>query len=160
MEARMRYFKLLLPLLLIVVLFVGCGGAPVVEEEPEPEPEVVEEDTTEVVEPERPELVLDRIFFDFDKSNIRTDAADILKTNAEMLELYPEVSVVIEGHCCRIGTSEYNMALGERRAKAAHDYLVNLGVPSEQLSTVSYGEERPLDPENLEKNRRCEFVAE
>ena len=52
------------------------------------------------------------------------------------------------------------MALGERRAKAAHDYLVNLGVPSEQLSTVSYGEERPLDPENLEKNRRCEFVAE
>ena len=79
----MRYFKLLLPLLLIVVLFVGCGGAPVVEEEPEPEPEVVEEDTTEVVEPERPELVLDRIFFDFDKSNIRTDAADILKTNAE-----------------------------------------------------------------------------
>jgi len=145
---------------LIVVLLIGCGGAPVVEEEPMEEPEVVAEDTTEVVEPERPELVLDRIFFDFDKSDIRADAAAILDANGEMLELYPEVNVVIEGHCCRIGTSEYNMALGERRAKAALDYLVGLGVPSGQLSTVSYGEERPLDPENLEKNRRCEFVAE
>jgi peptidoglycan-associated lipoprotein len=156
----MRYFKLFLPVLLIVVLLIGCGGAPVVEEEIVEEPEVVEEDTTEVVEPERPELVLDRIFFDFDKSDIRPDAAAILDANSEMLELYPEVNVVIEGHCCRIGTAEYNMALGERRAKAALNYLVGLGIPTAQLSTVSYGEERPLDPENLEKNRRCEFVAE
>ncbi len=156
----MRYFKVFLPVLLIVVLLIGCGGAPVVEEEIVEEPEVVEEDTTEVVEPERPELVLDRIFFDFDKSDIRPDAAAILDANSEMLELYPEVNVVIEGHCCRIGTAEYNMALGERRAKAALNYLVGLGIPAAQLSTVSYGEERPLDPENLEKNRRCEFVAE
>ena len=155
----MRYFKLLLPVLLIVVLFVGCGGAPVVEEEPMEEPEVVEEDTTEVEEPERPELVLDRIFFDFDKSDIRPDAAEVLEANGEMLGLYPEVSVVIEGHCCEIGTSEYNMALGERRAQAAQDYLSKLGVEAD-ISTVSYGEERPLDPEDLEQNRRCEFVAE
>lgn len=152
----MRYFKLLFPVLLVIVLLVGCGGAPVVEEEVEPEPVVVE-DTT-VVEPERPELVLDRIFFDFDKSAIKPDAATILEANSEMLDLYPEVNVVIEGHCCEIGTSEYNMALGERRAKAAQDYLVKLGLDAERLSTVSYGEERPLDPENLEKNRRCEFV--
>ena len=155
----MRYFKLLLPVLLIVVLFVGCGGAPVVEEEPIEEPEVVEEDTTEVEEPERPELVLDRIFFDFDKSDVRPDAAEVLEANGEMLGLYPEVSVVIEGHCCEIGTSEYNMALGERRAQAAQDYLSKLGVEAD-ISTVSYGEERPLDPEDLEQNRRCEFVAE
>jgi peptidoglycan-associated lipoprotein len=153
----MRYLKLFVPVLLIVVLFIGCGGAPVVEEEPIEEPEIVLEDTTEV-EPERPELVLNRIFFDFDKSNIRSDAAGVLEANSEMLELYPEVDIVIEGHCCRIGTSEYNMALGERRAKAAHDYLVGLGVSADRLSTVSYGEERPLDPENLEMNRRCEFV--
>jgi peptidoglycan-associated lipoprotein len=153
----MRYFKILLPVLLIVVLLVGCGGAPVVEEEPMEELEVVEEDTTEV-EPERPELVLDRIFFDFDKSVIRPDAAGILEANSEMLELYPEVDIVIEGHCCEIGTAEYNMALGERRAKAAQDYLIKLGVGSERLSTVSYGEEQPLDPKKLEKNRRCEFV--
>jgi peptidoglycan-associated lipoprotein len=155
----MRYFKLFVPVLLIVVLLIGCGGAPVVEEEPVPEPEVVE-DTTVVEEPDRPELVLDRIFFDFDKSDIRPDAAEVLEANSEMLDLYPEVSIVIEGHCCEIGTSEYNMALGERRAKAAHDYLVELGIDGERLSTVSYGEEQPLDPEDLEKNRRCEFVEQ
>lgn len=155
----MRYFKLFVPVLLIVALLIGCGGAPVVEEEPAPEPEVVE-DTTVVEEPERPALVLDRIFFDFDKSDIRPDAAEVLEANSEMLDLYPEVNIVIEGHCCEIGTSEYNMALGERRAKAAHDYLVELGIDAGRLSTVSYGEERPLDPEDLPKNRRCEFVEQ
>jgi peptidoglycan-associated lipoprotein len=155
----MRNIKLFLPVLLIVVLLIGCGGAPVAEEEVVEEPEVVEEDTTEV-EPEKPELVLTRIFFDFDKSDIKPEAVDILEANAEMLELYPEINMVIEGHCCEIGTSEYNMALGERRAKAAHDYLVKLGIDSARLSTVSYGEERPLDPEDLPKNRRCEFVVE
>ncbi len=154
----MRNFKLFVPVLLIVALLIGCGGAPVVEEEPIEEPEIVE-DTTVVEEPERPELVLDRIFFDFDKSDIRPDAAEVLEANSEMLDLYPEVNIVIEGHCCEIGTAEYNMALGERRAKAAHDYLVELGIDSERFSTVSYGEEQPLDPEDLPKNRRCEFVV-
>jgi peptidoglycan-associated lipoprotein len=152
----MRYFKVFLSVLLLVVLLVGCGSAPVVEEELVEE-EVVEEDTT-AVEPERPELVLDMIFFDFDKSDIKPDAATVLEANSDMLEVYPEVNVVIEGHCCEIGTSEYNMALGERRAKAAQDYLSKLGVDASRISTVSYGEEEPLDPENLEKNRRCEFV--
>lgn len=155
----MRYLKLFVPVLLIVVLLIGCGGAPVVEEEPMEE-EVVEEDTTEVVEPELPALELNRIFFDFDKSDIRPDAAEVLEDNSEMLDMYPDVDVVIEGHCCEIGTSEYNMALGERRAKAAYDYLVELGIDGDRLSTVSYGEERPLDPEDLPKNRRCEFVVE
>jgi peptidoglycan-associated lipoprotein len=81
-----------------------------------------------------------------------------LKKNAEMLELYPAVNTTIEGHCCEIGTAEYNLALGERRAKAAYEYLKMLGVDAARLSTVSYGEERPLDPKNLEKNRRCEFA--
>jgi len=67
--------------------------------------------------------------------------------------------VVIEGHCCEIGTSEYNMALGERRAKSALDYLSGLGISPDRLSTISYGEERPLDPTVLEENRRCEFVV-
>ncbi|MEO0293753.1 MAG: OmpA family protein [candidate division WOR-3 bacterium] len=147
----MRYLKLALASILVIVLLLGCPRRQeVVVEEPE---EVVEEKA-----PERPALVLNRIFFDFDKSDIRPDAAEVLKQNAEMLKLYPEVNVVIEGHCCEIGTAEYNMALGERRAKAAYDYLVNLGVPSTQLSTISYGEERPLDPKDLKKNRRCEFT--
>jgi peptidoglycan-associated lipoprotein len=147
----------MLGVLLLVGLFFGCASQPVAEEPVEPE--IVEEDTTAAVEPERPELVLNRIFFDFDKSDIRPDAAEILNANADMLGIYPEVNVVIEGHCCRIGTAEYNMALGERRAKAAYNYLVNLGISKSRLSTISYGEERPLDPNVLEKNRRCEFVV-
>ncbi len=154
----MRYLKLFLPVLLIVVLFFGCASQPMVEEEVAEEPEVVE-DTTTVVEPEKPELILNRIFFDFDKSDIRSDAAEILESNGEMLELYSEANVVIEGHCCEIGTSEYNMALGERRAKSALDYLSGLGISLDRLSTVSYGEEQPLDASDLERNRRCEFVV-
>ncbi len=159
----MRYLKLLLPLILLTVIFFGCPKKQVVKPVPEEAPVVPEE--TLVVVPEettvvetRPQLVLERIFFDFDKSDIRQDAAEILKKNAEMLKLYPEVKVNIEGHCCEIGTAEYNMALGERRAKSARDYLLMLGISAERLSTISYGEERPLDPKVLEKNRRCEFV--
>ena len=76
-----------------------------------------------------------------------------------MLKIYPGKNIIIEGHCCELGTAEYNLALGERRAKAARDYLIMLGITSDQLTNVSYGEEKPLDPEVLEKNRRCEFVV-
>ncbi|MGB9721738.1 MAG: OmpA family protein [bacterium] len=156
----MRYIKLTIPILLVAIVFFGCPKKQVVK----PVEPVVPEETTVVVPQEttvvetRPELVLERIFFDFDKSDIRQDAAEILKKNAEMLKLYPEVKVIIEGHCCEIGTAEYNMALGERRAKSARDYLIMLGISSDKLSTVSYGEERPLDPKVLERNRRCEFT--
>ncbi len=155
----MRYIKLTIPIILIAVVFFGCPKKQVVKPvEPAPEETtvVVPQETT-VVET-RPQLVLERIFFDFDKSDIRQDAAETLKKNAEMLKIYPEVKVIIEGHCCEIGTAEYNMALGERRAKSARDYLIMLGIASDRLSTVSYGEERPLDPKVLERNRRCEFV--
>jgi peptidoglycan-associated lipoprotein len=160
----MRFVKYCVPFIIVLVAFFGCPKKQVVKP-----PEVVPETTVTIVpvpeetvpvEPERPALVLNRIFFDFDKSDIRQDAAEILKQNAEMLKIYPEVKIVIEGHCCEIGTSEYNMALGERRAKAARDYLVMLGVPAGQMTTLSYGEERPLDPKVLEKNRRCEFVVQ
>jgi peptidoglycan-associated lipoprotein len=160
----MRYLKLAIPFFLIVVIFVGCPKkqemAPAEEVTPEEIPyEEVEIPEIYPEEPVKPELVLDRIFFDFDKSDIRVDAAEILKRNADMLKMYPEVSVIIEGHCCEIGTAEYNLALGERRANAARDYLVMLGISPNRLATVSYGEERPLDPTDLPKNRRCEFVV-
>lgn len=161
----MRYFKMTIPILLILVAFLGCPKKQVVEpvEEVPVEEEIPFEEVEipEVpVEPPKPELVLRTVFFDFDKSDIRADAADILQDNAEMLKLYPEVNVAIEGHCCEIGTAEYNLALGERRAKAARDYLLMLGITPDRLATVSYGEERPLDRTNLEVNRRCEFVVE
>lgn len=154
----MRYIKLGIPILIILVLFAGCPRRQVVQPVEEvPEEVEVPEEIVLPEEPERPPFEMTRIFFDFDKSDIRADAAEGLRKNAEMLELYPTVNITIEGHCCEIGTAEYNLALGERRAKAAYDYLVMQGVEPARISTVSYGEERPLDPTDLEQNRRCEF---
>jgi peptidoglycan-associated lipoprotein len=152
-----REVKLILPIILIGIIALGCAKKQVVKpvEEPVVEPTPIEVE----VEPERPELVLQRIFFDFDKSDIRADAAQILGRNVEMLKLYPKVNLVIEGHCCEIGTAEYNLGLGERRATAAYDYMLMLGISKNRLSTVSYGEEKPLDAQDLSENRRCEFVV-
>lgn len=156
----MRYLKIALSLFVFIMLFVGCPSRQTVEPVEEPVPyEEVELPVELPEEPPKPELVLNRIFFDFDKSDIRMDAAAVLEKNAEMLKLYPDANVTIEGHCCEIGTAEYNLALGERRAKAARGYLIGLGITDNRLATVSYGEEKPLDPANLEKNRRCEFVV-
>ena len=81
---------------------------------------------------------------------------------AEWLINNPDVRVTIEGHCDERGTNEYNIALGDRRAEAAKAFLVDLGVPAGNLTSISYGEERPVDPGNSEearaKNRRCHFV--
>jgi len=153
----MRYAKLGLPIFIALLMLMGCPKKQVVQ----PAEEVVVEEIPEEIiieEPARAPFEMQRIFFDFDKSDIRADAAEALKKNAQMLELYPEAKITIEGHCCEIGTAEYNLALGERRAKAAYDYLMMLGVAPARLSTVSYGEEKPLDPTVLEKNRRCEFL--
>jgi len=101
------------------------------------------------------------IHFDFDRYDLKPEARQILTRKAEIMKQYPEIKLVVEGHCDQRGTAEYNLALGERRARAAADYLVNLGVPTAKLSIVSYGKERPLDPGNNEaawaKNRRDEF---
>jgi len=105
---------------------------------------------------------LEDIQFDFDKYNVRPDARLILKRNYEVLQGAPGAEVFVEGHCDERGTVEYNLALGQRRANAAQDYLISLGMGGGQVSTVSYGEERPLDPRQTEeawaKNRRCHFV--
>lgn len=85
----------------------------------------------------------DRVFFDFDKSEIRADAQATLAKQAAWLLQYPSTQAVIEGHCDERGTREYNLALGERRASAVKDYLVSLGVQPDRLSTISYGKERP-----------------
>lgn len=101
------------------------------------------------------------INFDFDKYNITPTAQGILKENAAWLKANPGKKVQIEGHCDERGTSEYNMALGAKRAKAAFDYLKSLGIDASTMSTVSYGKELPLDPRHNEeawaKNRRAHF---
>ncbi|MFZ1985813.1 MAG: peptidoglycan-associated lipoprotein Pal [Desulfatitalea sp.] len=102
------------------------------------------------------------ISFDFDSSALRPDAQQILKSKAALMQANPEVKAVIEGHCDDRGTDAYNMALGERRADSARAFLVNLGIAAKRLSTISYGEEKPLDLGGTEaayaKNRRAHFV--
>lgn len=102
-----------------------------------------------------------RIHFAFDSSVLSQKAQDALKSKAKILKKNPELRLVIEGHCDERGTDEYNMALGERRARAAYEYLILLGVDADRMDLVSYGEERPLVEESNEeawaKNRRNEF---
>lgn len=119
--------------------------------------EKAEEIKKEEVEKKIP-LKLNRVFFDFDRYDIRPDAAQILKENANVLKAYPDVKVLLEGHCDERGTDEYNMALGWRRANTTRQYLESLGIEPGRLSTISFGEERPFDPKNYDLNRRCEFV--
>ncbi|MBZ0253030.1 MAG: peptidoglycan-associated lipoprotein Pal, partial [Candidatus Methylomirabilis sp.] len=89
---------------------------------------------------------LKRIHFDFDKSDIRADQAPTLDANGSYLKQNGELKVQVEGHCDERGTNAYNLALGQRRAESAKRYLVKTGVEGGRLSTISYGEERPLDP--------------
>lgn len=101
------------------------------------------------------------IHFAFDRYDLNDDARAYLNELGEWLKKNKNFDVIIEGHCDERGTAEYNLALGERRATAAKNYLVNLGVDAKRLSTISYGEERPLDPRSCEeawaKNRRARF---
>jgi peptidoglycan-associated lipoprotein len=102
------------------------------------------------------------IHFDYDQSFIREDAKPILQNVADYLKSDPNSAILIEGHCDERGTAEYNIALGERRAESTKNYLLSLGVRSGALSTVSFGEEKPLDPGHTEgawaMNRRAHFV--
>ncbi len=85
----------------------------------------------------------DRVFFDFDKYNLKPAAQATLERQAAWLKTYPAVTITIEGHCDERGTREYNLALGARRANAAKDYLVSLGIDPSRITTISYGKERP-----------------
>ena len=104
---------------------------------------------------------LEPIYFDFDQSALRADARDTLRNHAECMK-DRNAKVTIEGHCDERGTEEYNLALGERRARSAKNYLASLGVRRPKMSTISYGESRPAKygsgPEVWSANRRCEFV--
>jgi peptidoglycan-associated lipoprotein len=105
----------------------------------------------------------DRVFFDYDKFNVRDDQRGTVEALAAWLDTNPSVTLAIEGHCDERGTREYNLALGERRANSVRDYLVALGVNPARLSTVSYGEERPAvlgsNDSAWAQNRRGVFVV-
>ena len=161
-------------LLASLALLAGCPSKP---KEVPPPPPTPTTDTSGVGDPNGMvgdtdttagppgELLSKRIiYFDFDRSDLREDARTVLAENARRLQGKATARVSIEGHCDERGTVEYNLALGEKRAAAAKDYLVNYGITADRVSTVSFGEERPLDPAGTEdayaKNRRDEFVVQ
>lgn len=110
------------------------------------------------------ETVAQRIHFAFDKSNITDQAAQILQRKAQALRQYSGFKIQIQGNCDERGSNEYNLALGQRRAESARKYLVSLGISPDRISTISYGEERPIATGHNEQawamNRRDDFVIQ
>ncbi len=184
----MRKISVLVMLLVLGVILAGCTPKKVVQPEPpttvvtpkevkeeavelKPEERITEEqiakiETKDIEIPSYTEekSIFEDILFDFDKYDIRPGAKPTLRTISDWMLKNPAAKILIEGHCCEIGTNEYNLALGDRRAKATMDYLVALGVASGRIEMISYGEERPFCTENkeeecLKKNRRAHFVV-
>jgi peptidoglycan-associated lipoprotein len=112
--------------------------------------------TVAVTRPRPPvvELNFEDVYFDFDRSTLRPDALRLLDDAVAKLQANPTRNIIIEGHTCNIGTSEYNLALGERRARSVQNYLVSRGVSANRLEIVSYGEERPKFDNSREETRR------
>ncbi|MCK4857124.1 MAG: peptidoglycan-associated lipoprotein Pal [candidate division Zixibacteria bacterium] len=167
--------KKLLALLLslsLLAMFAGCGKKPVVEPETRPLEETTTptDETTPTTPPGGEEVEVEKdigfvtVYFDFDKYNLRDDARRGLQTNVQLMKANPDLTVLIEGHCDERGTVEYNLALGEKRARSTRDYMVSLGINPDRISIISYGKERPVDLGHNEiawaKNRRAEFVTE
>jgi peptidoglycan-associated lipoprotein len=123
------------------------------------EEEIFERKTLEELNAEKP---MGMIHFDYDKFFIRDDAKSALEANAAYLKNWRSVNVLIEGHCDERGTEEYNLALGEKRAKSTYDYLISLGISADRLKIISYGKSQPTDMGHNEiawqKNRRAQFT--
>ncbi|HEU4437558.1 MAG TPA: peptidoglycan-associated lipoprotein Pal [candidate division Zixibacteria bacterium] len=164
-----RIGLLLLGITLMGFYVSGCGKKPqpVQEKPPVTETQTQPQDTsgrvpTEEVREEPTPSGFQKIYFDFDRYAIRDDAKSALEQNARVLKADPNMRILIEGHCDERGTVEYNLALGERRAAAARQYLMDLGIDGSRISTVSYGKERPVafghDESSWQQNRRAEFV--
>jgi peptidoglycan-associated lipoprotein len=170
-------------LCLAVAMVLGCGKRPVVKEEAgvavtEPAKEkaeaakeeaAIQEELLKGKEKQEKERILKEaasfadVYFDFDQYDLTAPARETLKQHADWLLANPAFDLLVEGHCDERGTAEYNLALGERRANAAKDYLAGLGVDARRITTISYGEELPVDAGHDEaawtKNRRAHFVV-
>ncbi len=127
-----------------------------------PEPLVEDAFAARSLEELNRESPLEPVFFALDSTEADAASREVLDANVEILKRYPAWTITIEGHCDERGTAEYNLALGERRALAARDYIVSLGISDNRLRIVSYGKEFPFDPGHTEeawaKNRRAHFV--
>ena len=162
----------LLPALLPALLIAGCATKAPKVLPPEPGPAVSTTTPAPTLQGPAPGSAADFlaamagrdvIYFDTDKYNIDEPDAAALRSQAQWLARYPDKHATIEGHCDERGTRDYNIALGQRRANAAKDYLVSLGVDAGRLSTISYGKERPValgsNEEAWAKNRRAVTVT-
>lgn len=189
----MRFKSILIPLLILILVFgVSCGKkvakAPVLPQESptttavaqQPVVSQPEEESATPVKPEgatlRPEPApavwpypnsdvepFAIVYFDFDRYDLKPDAKNTLANVIPLLKNFPDKKVIVEGHCDERGTVEYNLALGERRAYSVKQYLVQAGIPESRIETISYGEERPVDPGHNEeawaKNRRAAILT-
>jgi len=137
--------------------------APPVAETPTPAPVAEDSVAAGSLDEINKNSPLKPVFFGLDQSEIDQAGQQALANNADLLKRYPTWLISIEGHCDERGTAEYNLALGERRAVAARNYLVSLGISADRVKTVSYGKEFPFDPGHSEdawsKNRRAHFVV-
>ena len=161
-----KKFWIILAMVLIVpglMFTVSCQKKVVAVEKPAPPPEKKEEVVVVPPPAKMDDFVMQEdINFEFDKSTLTPNAQDNLMKKAEWMRENPDATVTIEGHADERGTNEYNLALGERRAESAKNFLVDLGIAPSRMTTISYGEERPIDPRSNEeawaKNRRGHFV--
>ena len=131
----------------VILLLAACSSTPPAPPPGPPGPSGPPSGVGSVVPGSQQDLAQtagDRVFFEFDRSDITPEAQQILQRQASWLQHYPNVSVTIEGHCDERGTREYNLALGERRAAAVKNVLVAAGIPASRISTISYGKERPI----------------
>jgi peptidoglycan-associated lipoprotein len=169
-------------IMLVFSLAVSCKKKP--KEVPPPPPQTQEQPKVEKVEPPvvaEPKLTeedlflqksldqinrekpLGSVYFDYDKALIRDDARGTLDTNAAWMKKFKTAKVLIEGHCDERGTEEYNLALGEKRAKATQDYLLSTGVAADRMKIISYGKSQPINPGHDESawqmNRRAQFLV-
>ena len=153
----------------LAFLLIGCPSGP----QPTPQPQLIAQPQPapapaptppprETPAEVRQTIAAASIYFDYDSSEIRSDARSALRQNADKLNAGNIGVVTVEGHCDERGSTEYNLALGERRANAVKRYLVDLGVPGNNLRTVSFGEERPAvqghDESAWKYNRRADFT--
>ena len=180
----MKKTLVLLFVCLMVLLALSAGQKKPKQVAPPPPPQVKEQPKVEKVEQApvvtKPQLSEEEIFmsksleeinretpmmmihFDYDKYFVRDEAKPVLETNAAWLKKYRTVKILIEGHCDERGTEDYNLALGEKRAKSALDYLVSLGIATDRMKMISYGKSQPLaaghDEAAWQRNRRAQFT--
>ncbi|HJD96807.1 peptidoglycan-associated lipoprotein Pal [Mailhella massiliensis] len=153
----LKSFGLVVVLALALGMGAGCAKKNAEVENVEAAPVA----STSAVDAAAQQITDGVVYFDFDKYDIKAEYRDMLQQKAELMKQFPSIRVRIEGNCDERGTQEYNLALGERRARAAYEYMIRLGVPAEQLDIISYGKERPAVEGTGEavwaQNRRDEF---